>query len=124
MLLLPIQMYGQQQGLGTTDSNKILSEFGKSAYKMMMEGRQPIANPQVMNQQMTMGYYFDQNPLGYQLDPSGLFYLDQFGQPVYRDTYNSMYNDYLRQAQEIMNKVNPDQYGIGEIVDKLQFYKR
>jgi len=124
MLLLPIQMYGQQQGLGTNDSNKILSEFGKSAYKMMMEGKQPIANPQSLNQPMTMGDYFDQNPLGYQLDPSGLFYLDQFGQPVYRDTYNSMYNDYLRQEQEIMNKVNPDQYGIGEIVDKLQFYKR
>jgi len=124
MLLLPIQMYGQQQGLGTNDSNKILSEFGKSAYKMMMEGKQPIANPQSLNQPMTMGDYFDQNPLGYQLDPSGLFYLDQFGQPVYRDTYNSMYNDYLRQEQEIMNKVNPDQYGIGGIVDKLQFYKR
>lgn len=124
MLLLPIQMYGQQQGLGTTDSNKLLSEFGKSAYKMMMENKQPIANPQAMDQQMTMGDYFDQNPLGYQLDPSGLFYLDQFGQPVYRDTYNSMYNDYLRQQQEMMNKVNPDQYGIGGIVDKLQFYKR
>lgn len=124
MLLLPIQMYGQQQGLGTTDSNKILSEFGKSAYKMLMEGKQPIANPEAMNQQMKMGDYFDQNPLGYELDPSGLYYLDQFGEPVYRDTYNSMYNDYLRQQQELMNKVNPDQYGIGGILDKLQFYKR
>lgn len=119
MLLLPIQMYGQQQGYGTADSNKILSEFGKSAYKMMMDAQNP-ANVPTTN----APDYFDQNPYGFDKDPSGQFYIDNTGAPIDRDTYNYLYQDYLNQQSEAQKNMNPDKFGIGGLLDKLQFYKR
>ena len=119
MLLLPIQMYGQQQGLGTTDSNKILSEFGKSAYKMMMDAQNPASVPT-----NNAPDYFDQNPYELDKDSSGQFYIDNTGNPIDRDTYNYLYQDYLNQQNEAQKDMNPDNYNIGGILDYLQFYKR
>ena len=152
MLLLPIQMYGQQQGLGTTDSNKILSEFGKSAYKMMTEQMPTVRNLnanitnkdaqflQGLGQGLTTSPVnptnkdieflqknmdaFDRNPYGFDLDPSGQFYIDNTGAPIDRDTYNYLYQDYLNQQNEAQKDMNPDKFGLGGLLDKLQFYKR
>lgn len=157
MLLLPIQMYGQQQGYGTDDSNKILSEFGKSAYKMMMDAQNPNnlpTNPikdrmmerlqenpmksMMMNRlqgsvnptnkdlefiQKNMDA-FDRNPLGFDKDPSGQFYIDNTGSPIDRDAYNYIMQDIENQQNDALKDVNPDKFGIGGLLDKIQFYKR
>jgi len=143
MLLLPIQMYGQQQGYGTADSNKILSEFGKSAYKMMMDSKNSNfggknvldssvgLNPSNRDLEMLQGRSsgsgadaFESNPYGFDLDPSGQFYIDPAGNPIDRDTYNYLWQDYQNQQREALEQVNPDNYNIGGILDYLQFYKR
>jgi len=133
MLLLPIQMYGQQQGYGTADSNKILSEFGKSAYKMMMDANNPMAKttgamtPQtpITTQPMPVTPdAFDVNPLGFDKDPSGQFYIDNTGAPIDRDTYNYIIQDINRQQADALKNAVPDNYNIGGILDYLQFYKR
>lgn len=134
MLLLPIQMYGQQQGYGTADSNKILSEFGKSAYKMMMDAKngntlqaQPIGvnptNKDIEFLQKNMDH-FDRNTLGFDKDPTGEFYIDNTGAPIDRDAYNYIMQDIENQQNDALKDVNPDKLGIGGLLDKLQFYKR
>lgn len=133
MLLLPIQMYGQQQGYGTADSNKILSEFGKSAYKMMTDANNPMTRSTgAMNPQTPITTQpipvtpdaFDVNPLGFDKDPSGEFYIDNTGAPIDRDAYNYIIQDINKQQADALQNAVPDNYNIGGILDYLQFYKR
>ena len=145
-------MYGQQQGYGTADSNKILSEFGKSAYKMMTEQMPTVRNLnanitnkdaqflQGLGQGLTTSPVnptnkdieflqknmdaFDRNLLGFDKDPSGQFYIDNTGALIDRDTYNYIMQDIQNQQNEAQKNMNPDNYNIGGILDYLQFYKR
>lgn len=42
---MPLSMYGQQSGYGTSGTNKILSEFGKSMYNALTGGNYNQQNP-------------------------------------------------------------------------------